>query len=201
MGAAAIVGSQRISTAELTTQVSNLETALRNSNGKVQPQFQPSQAAQEVLAWLVRFRVRDQMAVRNHVTVTTGESQRALASIAAQASQGGSGNVPLAQLAAANGLPPEMLPELGRYQAIQDQVVSRLDGGTLPSAQADLQTLGQKFNHEQCIAAKTLNIKVNPQFGQLDYGQLSVIPAAQTLSAPQTPSPSPTAKPQLTPAC
>jgi len=201
MGAAAISGSQRISTAELTTQVANLQHALDNSSGKVPLQFQKAQAPQEVLAWLLRFQVRDQMATRNHITVTPAQSQRALASIAAQASQGGSGNVPLPELAAANGLPPDLLPDLGRYQAIQDQVVAKLDGGTLPSSQSDLQALGKQFSHEQCIAAKSLDIKVNPQFGAFDYSQISVVPATTTLAAPQTPSPAPTTKPQLSPPC
>jgi hypothetical protein len=201
MGAAAIAGNQRISTAELTTQVANLQHTLDKGSGKVPLQFKQSQAPQEVLAWMLRFRVRDEMAVRNDVTVTPAQSQRALASIAAQANQGGSGKVPLAELAAANGLPPDMLPDLGRYQAIQDQIVSQLDGGTLPSGQSGLQALGKKFSHEQCVAAKALDIQVNPQFGQLDYGQLTVVPAATTLSAPETPSPSPTTKPQLTPPC
>jgi hypothetical protein len=200
MGAAAVLGSHRISSATLSAQVSNLESTIRDSKGKIQLQFKAPQAPQEVLSWLVRFQVREQMAVRNHVTVTTGESQRALASIAAQAKQSG-GNVPLADLAAANGLPPDMLSELGRYQAIQNLVIGKLDGGTLPSGNSALQSLSQQFTREQCIAAKTLSIRLNPQFGRLDYSQLSVIPAVSTLSAPQTPSPSPTSKPQLSPAC
>jgi SurA-like protein len=201
MGAAAIAGSQRVSTSELTTQVANLQDTLNNSNGKVPLQFKQSQEPQQVLGWLLRFQVRDEMAARNHVTVTPAQSQRALASIAAQASQGGSGKVPLDQLAAANGLPPDLLPDLGRYQAIQDQIVAQLDGGTLPSSQSDLQALGKQFSREQCIAAKSMDIKVNPQFGAFDYGQLSVVPATTTLAAPQTPSPAPTPKPQLSPPC
>ena len=38
-------------------------------------------------------------------------------------------------LAVANGLPPDMLPDLGRYQAIENTLVDRLDGGTLPKSQ------------------------------------------------------------------
>jgi hypothetical protein len=140
------------------------------------------------------------MANRNHIVVTPAQSQRSLATIASQA-RASAGGVPLYLLAAANGLPRDMLPELGRYQAIQNALISRLDGGTLPSTPSGQQALGQKFNHEQCIAAKSLHIKVNPQFGRVDYSQLSVIPAATMLSAPEVPSPSPTSHPQLTPAC
>ena len=200
LGAAAIIGSQRISAAQLTNQVTELQATLRAAHGRVQIQFPPSQAPQEVLSWLLRFGVRERMAERNHLTVTPEESQRALAAIAAQVRAGGGGE-PLYLLAAANGLPPGMLPELGRYQAIQDALIARLDGGTLPASPAAQQALGQRVSHEQCLAAKSLDIRVNPQFGRLDYSQISVIPAAATLSAPEVPTPSPTPRPQLTPAC
>lgn len=199
MGAAAIVGDQRISVASLNAQVSNLQSALRASSGKVQPQFPKSQVPQVVLGWLMRFRIRDQLAARNGVTVTRGESQQALASIASQASQ--SGNLKLADLAAANGLPPDLLPQLGRYQAIQNALVTRLDGGTLPKAQSALQQLSQQLNAMQCRAAKSLRIKVNPQFGRMEYTQLSVVPATSVLSKPATPSPSPSPGSRYTPPC
>jgi len=198
MGSAAIVGNQGISSSQLTNEVNNLQDAYQASHGRVQLQFPKSQTPQEVLSWLVRFRIREQMAVRNGVTVTPADSQRARAAIAAQARQS---NVSLADLAVANGLPPNLLPELGRYQAIQAALLRKLDGGTLPTQQSALQALSQQFNALQCHAAKSLAIKVNPQFGRLDYGQLSVIPAESALSAPQGGEPTPSPKPQLTPRC
>jgi len=198
MGQAAITGDQGISTATLTNEVNNLEAAYRASNGAVQLQFPLSQAPRQVLSWLVRFRIREQMAVRNGVTVTRADSQRARAAIEAQAQQS---HVSLANLAVANGLPPDLLLELGRYQAIQAALLRKLDGGTLPSQQSALQALSQQFNAIQCHAAKSLAIKVNPQFGRLDYGQLSIIPAESRLSAPQGGEPTPSPKPQLTPQC
>jgi hypothetical protein len=198
MGHAAITGDQGISTATLTNEVNKLEAAYRASNGAVQLQFPLSEAPRQVLSWLVRFRIREQMAVRNGITVTRADSQRARASIEAQARQS---HVSLANLAVANGLPPDLLPELGRYQAIQAALLRKLDGGTLPSQQSALQALSQQFNAIQCHAAKSLAIKVNPQFGRLDYGQLSIIPAESRLSAPQGGEPTPSPKPQLTPQC
>jgi hypothetical protein len=138
------------------------------------------------------------MAERNGVTVTPADSQRARAAIAAQARQS---NVSLADLAVANGLPPNLLPELGRYQAIQSALVSKLDGGRLPTSQSGLSALSQRFATVQCRAAKSLAIKVNPQFGRMDYNQLAVIPAETKLSAPTTGQPTPSPKPQLTPPC
>jgi len=198
MGSAAIVGDQGISASQLTNEVSNLENAYQASNGRIQLQFPQSEAPQEVLSWLVRFRIREQMAVRNGVTVTPADAQRARAAIAAQAKQS---NVSLADLAVANGLPPDLLPELGRYQAIQSALVSKLDGGRLPASQSGLSALSQKFAAVQCRAAKSLAIQVNPQFGRLDYGQLAIIPAKPKLSAPQGGAPTPSSKPQLTPPC
>ena len=198
MGQAAITGDQGISTATLTNEVNNLEAAYRASNGAVQLQFPLSEAPRQVLSWLVRFRIREQMAVRNGVTVTRADIQRARATIAAQARQS---QVSLVNLAVANGLPPDLLPELGRYQAIESALVRKLDGGRLPTSQTGLNALSQQLNTIQCRAASSLAIKVNPQFGRMDYSQLSVIPAAPTLSAPQGGVPTPSPKPQLTPPC
>jgi hypothetical protein len=198
MGSAAITGGQRLTMTTLSDQVTDLENAVQAGRGKIQLQFPQSQAPQQVLGWLLRFRIRDQLAARNHVAVTAGESQRALAGLARQTGRTGPAFV---QLAVANGIAPDMLPELGRYEAIQNEMFIRLNGGTLPRTQARVQVLSARFNHRECVAAKSLNIQVNPQYGQLDYGTYSVIPAPSTLSAPSTPSPSPTPKPRLTPAC
>ena len=198
LGSAAITGGQRLTVTTLSDQVTNLENAVQAGKGSIQLQFPQSQAPQQVLGWLLRFRIRDELAVRNHVVVTPGESQRALATLARQTGRAGAAFV---QLAVANGIAPDMLPELGRYEAIQNDLFIRLNGGTLPRTQARVQILSVQFNHRECVAAKSLNIQVNPQYGQMDYSTYSIIPAPSTLSAPATPAPSPTAKPQLTPAC
>jgi hypothetical protein len=203
LGAAAVTNTSRIPTATVSAEVNNLDAAYKADKAKVQLQFPASQMPQQVLSWLVRFRVREQMAARNHLTITRAETQSALASASAQAKQSG---VTLTDLAVANGIPPDQINELGRYVAIQNQLLDRLDGGTLPTASAALQTLGNQFNTYQCRAAKSMGIRVNPQFGRLDYSQVSVIPAPAKLaaaphSASPSPSASPTPTPQLTPAC
>jgi hypothetical protein len=203
LGAAAVTHTSRIPTATVSAEVSNLDAAYKADKAKVQLQFPASQMPQQVLGWLLRFRVREQMAARNHLTITPAETQSALASASAQAKQSG---VTLTDLAVANGIPPDQISELGRYVAIQNQLLDRLDGGTLPTASAALQTLGNQFNTYQCRAAKSMGIRVNPQFGQLDYSQVSVVPAPAKLaaaphSASPSPSASPTPSPQLTPAC
>ena len=203
LGAAAVTNTSRIPTATVTAEVNNLDAAYKANKAKVQLQFPASQMPQQVLSWLLRFQVREEMAERNHLTITRAQVQQALASAAAQARQSG---VTLAELAVANGVPPDQLTELGRYVAIQNQLLARLDGGKLPTASGALQALGTQFGKSQCLAAKSLGIQVNPQFGELDYSQVSVIPApAKLAAAPGKASPSPsasaTASPQLTPAC
>lgn len=204
MGAAAVTGNKQISTATLTAEVSNLDAAYKASKGKVQLQFSASEMPQEVLSWLLRFQVQEQLAVREGIAITSAQSQQALASESAQAKQSGA---TLKDLAVANGLPPDQLTELGRYQAIEDRLVQRLNGGKLPTSSTSssaLQALSVKYDKAQCRAAKSLDIQVSPQFGRLNYNAISVIADANTLSAPEgAPSPKPTgtAVPELSPSC
>lgn len=199
MGAAAIVGGHTISSARLTGEVANLEAAYKASHGRIQLQFPQAHAPQQVLSWLVRFQIRERLAARNHITVTEADSQQAIAATESQAKSSGAAS--LADLAVANGLPPNLISELGRYQAIESALVKRMDGGTLPTSQGGLTALENKLNQVQCRAAKSLEIKINPQFGRLDYGQLSVVADNQVLSAPEGGSPSPSPAPQFTPSC
>jgi hypothetical protein len=198
LGSAAITGGQRITVTTLSDQVTNLERAYQAGKRSIQLQFPLAEAPQEVLGWMLRFQIRDELAVRNHVVVTNGESQRALTSLAHQTGRTGPAFI---KLAVANGLPPDLLPDLGRYEAIQNNLFARLNGGTLPRTQARIQALSPVFGERECVAAKSLNIQVNPQFGQMDYGTLSVIPATSPLSAPTVPAPAPSTKPRLTPPC
>jgi outer membrane murein-binding lipoprotein Lpp len=201
LGAAAVTNTDRISSATVAAQVSNLNQAYNADKAKVQLQFPAAQKPQVVLSWLLRFKVREQMARRYGINVSHQQVQAALNSATAQAKQSG---VTLTDLAVANGVPPDQINELGRYIAIQNGVLARLDGGQLPTDQAALATLGNQFNTSQCRAAKSLGIQVNPQFGELDYRQILVVPAPDKLAAtPGTPSPSPTgtAAPQTTPHC
>jgi len=198
LGAAAVTNNERISAATVANEVSNLKSAYQADKAKVQLQFTASQMPQVVLSWLLRFKVREQMAQRYGITVSQSQVQSALASIAAQAKQSG---VTVTDLAVANGVPPDQINELGRYVAIQNVILNR---GKLPTATPALQTLSNRFDTSQCVAAKSLGIHVNPQYGALDYREIAVVAAPNKLSAlPGKPSPSPTgtAAPQLTPHC
>jgi hypothetical protein len=195
---------QRISSQALTAQVANLDQGLQQYQGRAQLQFPAAQKPQQVLSWLIRFKVRDELAKRNGLQITPRQTQQALAQIIAQAKgQSTSAAVPIQALAVSNGLPPDLLTSLARYEAIQAALISRLDGGTVPKASAAQQALSNQFLKSECRAAKALDIKVSPQYGRLDYTQYSVVAAPSTLAAAEpgaTPSPSPSAL-RLNPPC
>jgi SurA N-terminal domain len=190
MGAAAIVGDQRVSSSTLNAEVTNLNAGYQKYRSQVQLQYSTSQMPQQVLGWIVRFKVRNQLAQREGITVTATEVQQALSSIAASIKSEGE-SAPLPAVAVANGLPPDMLTDLGRYEAIETKALDRLDGGKLPSGSSAQTALEDKFNKSQCLAAKSLQIQINPQFGELNYSDYSVVPAPPTLSATQTSSAAP----------
>ncbi|MGH3180807.1 MAG: hypothetical protein ACRDOE_02715 [Streptosporangiaceae bacterium] len=202
MGAAAITGNQRITIATLATEVTNLSQAAKMYPGTVQLSAQ--QETQQTLSWLIRFQINEELARQAGITVTTAQAQAALAEIYAeaksQAEAQGLSNVTLDLILAANGIPPDLAPELGRYQAIQDQFIRQANGGTIPTTTPAQTATTAKLTRAQCVAAKNLNIQVNPQFGRLDYTQYQVVSAPSMVAA--TPGPAPTASSSgLTPAC
>jgi hypothetical protein len=198
LGAAAITGNSRISSSTLTSQVANLNSAYATDKAKgVSPQRPVGQETQQVLTWLILFRVYDEMAAQHNISVTQEQSEAALAGYSAEAKQS---NVSLSEYwSAGAALPPDLLPQLGQAGAIQLQLVRKLNGGKVPTTSAQETAVDKELSHQQCLAAKSLGINVNPQFGEYDYSGFTVLPAAPTLAADPTPSPKSAAV--LTPPC
>ena len=195
MGAAATVGSQRISAGQLDSEVSTLAAAAKPYSGTVQ--LTAAQLPKDVLSWLIRFQIREDLASREHITVSRAATQQALADIyqqaAAQAQQQGVSNVTLDELAVANGLPPDLLAELGRYQAIEISYAEQRNGGKLPTSNAAVTAITQQFGLAECRTYKSEPVHVSPQFGTMNYTQDSVVGAPDTLSRAEGPaSPAPT---------
>ncbi|HWG00233.1 MAG TPA: SurA N-terminal domain-containing protein [Trebonia sp.] len=201
MGAAAIVGNQRITQSALDTQVSNLKQAASGSQGQVQ--LTAAQMPQAVLGWLIKFSIEDRAAAAAGISVSQSQIQQGTADIEQQAGQyasqqGGGGSAQAILLS--SGISPQMLPDLGKYQAQELALAARANGGKLPTTTAQDNAVTAALTKSSCQAAKSLNIKVNPQFGRLDYTQFSVVPTSDTLSrTPGKPSPAPTSG--RTPAC
>ena len=202
MGAAAIVGSHRITIATLDTEVSNLNRNVALYPGTVQ--LSQAQATQETLSWLVRFQINEELAREAGITVSTAQAEQALAQIYAAAKANaeaqGVSNVTLNLILTANGIPSNLAAEVGRYQAINDMFIKQANGGTVPTSTSAQNATMAKLEQARCTAAKALKIQINPQFGRLNYSQYQVVSVPGTVYRPA--GPAPTASPSgLTPAC
>jgi hypothetical protein len=204
LGAAAIVGNQRITIANLGTEVTNLSQAAAQYPGEVT--LNASQRTQSTLTWLIRYQITEEMARQQGITVSTAQGQTALsqavAAAEASAAQQGLTKVTQNLILAASGIPPDTYLELGRYESISNQYLEKANGGTLPaSGSAAATAAGNKLNNAECQAAKALNIQVNPQFGQLDYSQYQVVTAPSTVTRAQGPVKAASSSPAAAPAC
>jgi hypothetical protein len=202
LGSAAIVGNERITIATLDTEVTNLSQTVKLYPGTVQ--LSQAQQTQQTLTWLIRFKINDELARQAGITVTTAQAQKALDEIysAAKANAQAQGirNVTLDLILVANGIPPNLASEVGRYQAIDDKFAEQVNGGQEPTSTAAQSATTTKLNMARCRAAKALSVQVNPQFGRLDYTQVAVVPALATVSRPAGPAKA-VSKVGLTPAC
>src|ERR1700753_3361022 len=112
----------------------------------------------DVLGWLVRFKVREELASQENITVTGSQVNSALEDIyqqaSAEAQQEGVSNVTLPELAVANGLPPNLLDELGNYQAVEIAYAQKANGGQLPTATASVNAITKQFKPAECPVAQ-----------------------------------------------
>jgi hypothetical protein len=200
MGAAAIVGSQRITTAALDTQVADLQASAKAYGSQVR--ITSAQMPTAVLSWLVRFSIMDQMAASSGVSVTQAQVQQGVANINSQAASAASTNGYSSggAVLAGAGISPQMLTLIGRYQAQEIAYAEKVNGGKLPTTTAQNTTVTAALGKAQCQAAKSLNIQISPQFGRLDYSVYAVVATPDTLSRPAG-VPSPASTTGLAPAC
>ncbi len=199
LGAAALYGSQRISSSKLASEVANLNAAYQKDKGKVQLSYSTAEMPQVVLTWMLRFAAFDQIASDQNIRVTPAQVQKQLQLLSGEVAQNGN---TLPEAAVAAGLPPNLINQLGTWFAIETALRRRLDNGVSPKSTSATNALDAKVTHLQCEAAKNLNVKVNPQYGVFDYGQLIVVSAPVKLSG-TSPAASPSASPkiQTTPKC
>jgi hypothetical protein len=202
MGAAAIVGSDRITTTQLDDQVATYQQVYPKYASQVQ--LTSAKVPGEVLSWLIRFKIREQMGVSAGITVTPAQTQAAIAEINASAkayaAESGVSNYSLELLMVANGIPPDMLTELGRYQAIEIEYLKQANGGTTPSTTSAQSAATTKLDKFQCVTAKSLGIQVSPQFGAFNFNQYSVTATPDLLSKASG-STTTTSSSGTTPAC
>jgi hypothetical protein len=195
LGSAAITGNNSISSTALTNEIANLNAAYKADKAKgIKPLRPAGQEAQQVLTWLILFRVYDQIAARNNINVTPTQAGNQLNSLNDQAA---ASKVTVAEfVSAAGALPPDLVNQYGQYAAIRSELQARLAGGKPPTTAAEQAKVLSALVHQQCLASKDLGVTVNPQYGVWDYRSYSVVLAPPTLAA--APSPARTATPALT---
>jgi hypothetical protein len=203
LGSAATTSAGRITSATLTTQVANLSAAYTAEKHKgITPQLSASQATQQTLGWLIVFKIWDQLAAMHHLSVTPAQVQAQVKFLDGLGAQGHASAG--TYISAVAGVPPDLLQQTARYLAIRHALEDTLDGGKTPAQNSAAATaLSNREGHAVCLAAKHLNISVNPQYGVFDYNAYTVVPQASKLAAAGSPSPSASAsaKPRLSPPC
>jgi hypothetical protein len=193
MGAAAIVGNQRISIAALDSEVTNLSQAVSQAEkqfpGAVN--LTAAEQTQATLTWLIRYQIYERLASQQGITISAAQAQnafnQALASARSSAASQGITDANNTLILAGSGIPPDTSTELGRYEAIMGQYLKNVNGGTTPSSTSAQTAADNKLTQAECQAAKTLNIQVNPQFGELDYTELAVVAASSGVTRTQGP--------------
>jgi hypothetical protein len=156
---------------------------------------------QAVLGWLVRFSIEDRAASTAGVSVNSAEIQQGVAAVEQQAEQyaSQSGLSDPSAVLLSSGIPPQMINALGRYQAQELALAKQANGGRLPTTEAETSTVSAALAKGDCQAAKALNIRINPQYGRLDYSQYTVVAGADVLSKTVGATPAPTTG--VKPAC
>ncbi len=177
---AATVGNQKITVASLDSLVTNLKTAAKPYAGKIT--LTSAEMPRVVLTWLIKFQIGDQMAAAAGVSVTQAQVRAGIADINAEAASAASAEgLSSAEAVLVNaGVTPQMLPDLGRYQAQELAIAEKGNGGKLPTTTAQGNAVNALLAKDQCTAAKSLNIWVNPQYGRFDYASdtFAVVPAS-----------------------
>jgi SurA-like protein len=189
MGAAAIVGGQRISTATLTDQVAGLNKSYQaNPSVKSQLQYKPAQMPQLVLTWLVRFQIFDKVARSKGIQLSAADSQRGLVAASQLFQQQTGQSVPTSELALANAVPPGLLNQFGRFEATLSKLTVLYTGGKQPTSQQaqqqEQQLVNQRLTADIGATTKSLNIKINPKYGQLNTTSLTISSSPNKLSRP-----------------
>jgi hypothetical protein len=206
MGAAAIVGNNSVSIAQLDSDAGTLAAA-QKAHPSAQGTLTQQEITQATLTWLIRFQISDQLASQNGITVTAAQSQLALTNLVtvekenAEEQDQSPSSVTIESIMVGAGIPPSLESQLGQYLVTGDAYQTAANGGTAPASGSSAATAAEdKYNQATCQAAKSLNIQVNPQFGRLSYTSYTVIDSANTVSLPSGTSPS-SSPGGLSPAC
>ncbi|WP_147341187.1 SurA N-terminal domain-containing protein [Actinomadura logoneensis] len=191
-GAAALVGDERITVADLdrTVRVWRPEFKADPQAGAVrgeppeQQQQMGTDAASEsdvraTLSTLVFLRIGDRAARDNGVEPTGGDVDQALAMM----DQAPTSNAVSMTLAA--GLPKDRVRDVARFNAIQILLMDRFGWDHTPNSPTARQAM-LRFDQALADAAAKLKVRVNPRFGTFDPAKVTISPVVYRLSATES---------------
>lgn len=176
LGAAAMVGDQRISTTELTTAVKQWQQAY-TANPLPADQLQlldTGSIPRSVLYNLVVYKLTDVAAQRQGVRISDGAIDNAMASVPADR---------LRSQAVILGIPPQRTRDFVRFELEKQGIAKQLQ----PMVSGGGNAVNMALANVVKSTAKSIRIDVNPRYGQFDYRQLAISANAGRLSRPETP--------------
>ncbi|MEV4256929.1 hypothetical protein AB0J52_27515 [Spirillospora sp. NPDC049652] len=190
-GAAALVGDDRITVADLDRTVRDWQPefkadpqagAVRGEPPEQQQMGTDAASESDVratLTTLVFLRIGDQAARDNGVEPSGGDVDQALALM----DQAPTSNAVSLTLAA--GLPKDRVRDVARFNAIQLLLMDRFGWDHAPNSPTARQAT-QQFDQALADAAKKLKVRVNPRFGTFDPAKVTISPVVYRLSATES---------------
>jgi hypothetical protein len=190
VGAAALVGDDRISTSTLDQTVQDWQKEFRNDDIANQMRSDPSNPTQQAasdqlsdsdmrdaLTVLVNMRVGDEVAHRDGINVTGTQVDQV---IAALDRQGGAASATLA-----SGLPKRYTRDFARFLAVKALLVQKYGSDGNPQ---NPQTMiaRQRADADFVKTAESMKIKVNPRYGSFDRTKVAIDPVKYSLSATES---------------
>jgi hypothetical protein len=191
MGAAAIVGDDRIAVSTLDQAVTDWQREFRADPDANQmrsdPRLQGSRPGTEPLTesdlrdaldMLVYFRIGDEVARRNGITVSQGRIDQILSALQ---QRGGADS-----MVRSRGLPGRHARDLARVVGVETMMSQRNGASPDPRA-AERNAAAQRRTAQQFVqAAEGMKIRINPRFGSFDASKITIAPVKYTLSATES---------------
>lgn len=175
-GAAAVVGSERISTEELQGTV---EVVVAEQQGQAAPD--EGQLQRATLSRMIVGLVIDEAARREGVTVTSGEVDTRIDQV--RASVGGGQR--LRQALLQDGILPGDLPSLVEQSIAAEKIGQALVPGNTPNAQLERRDKTSALLQD---VSRDLDIEVSPRYGRWNAARAAIVPASDELSTPASSS-------------
>ncbi|MFB4313027.1 hypothetical protein [Actinomadura sp. 21ATH] len=189
MGAAALVGDERIATATLDQAVvdwrrefradqraNQIRAANEPRGGGGEPLVQSD--PRRALDMLVYFRIGDEVARRNGITVTGGQVDGLTGELDRR--------VGAASLTRAQGLPGRYAPDLARVSLVQQLLAQKLGATPGPAATQQNAIVQQQIRQRFVETARSMKIKINPRFGTFDPSTITINAGTPRLSGTES---------------